>query len=298
MGAHKTATTYLQARFARSVSPLLEKSVFFVPMVELRKKIVHVRNINNPLNILPGVRNWRTAQIYRKYLQEAEIAKCKRLVFSEENLLGSLTHVAQLGHLYPTVNERLSPVFKGLNGSPVTALLAVRSYDSFLAAIWSQFIRKKGYHKLDEQTKARLLTTSRGWVEVIDDIIRILPAGSQLRVWRYEEFSKLQKEIICLFVGEANVGHVEEINENLLPSLTEQAMKQLETLDSKGMPTGRADVKRVGKKYSKNKGFKTYSPWTDEERAVLAKRYDDDIAQIQKRWPNLIISSPADACHS
>lgn len=294
LGAHKTATTYLQARLARSVGSLLEKGVYFVPVPELRKKVIHVRDAS-PVNMIPGVREWRTADIFRKYLQEAEISKCERLIFSEENLLGSLKQFISTGLLYHSVGSRFGRVFKGIDERPVTALLAVRSYDTFMSAVWSQLIRQNGYQNMDEQTKARLLTVSRGWVEVVDDIIRSLPPGSELRIWRYEDLIELQNEIMSLFVGVNNVDSVELVHESLLPSLTIQAMKRLENLHDQGKPTEPEDVKRVGKKFSKDKGFKTYSLWTDEERSLLVSKYEKDIAHIRKRWPEVILHAPSDS---
>ena len=294
-GAHKTATTYFQARLARSVGPLLEGGVCFVPVSELRKKIIQVRNPSSLLNMIPGVRDWRTAEIFRKYLQKAEKSNCDRLVFSEENLLGSLKKIVLSGRLYASVDARFDRVFKGLERRPVTALLAVRSYDTFMSAVWSQLIRQEGYQKMDEQSKARLLTVPRGWVEVVDDIIRSLPPGSKLRIWCYEDLMKLQNEIMSLFVGVKNVDSVELVHESLLPSLTIQAMKRLENLHAQGKPTRPEDVKRVGKKFSKDKGFKTYSLWTEEERSLLVSRYEKDIAHIRKRWPDLILHAPSDS---
>ncbi len=297
LGAHKTATTYLQACLTRSVSPLLEKGVLFVPLGNLRKSSNHVSSIWNPLDILFGVRDRRKAGVYRKYLQETEIAECRRLVISEENLLGGINHVVYSGILYPEIEKKLAPVFRGLKGNPVTTLLAVRSYDNWIAGMWSQFIRKKGYSKMDERVKNRLLATSRGWVDVIDEIIRVIPPGSKLRVWRYEDLSKLRNEIIALFVGAENVSCVELIHQTFLPSLSARAMERLEKLHAQGKPTGPSDVKRVGKFFSKDKGFKIYSPWTDEEKAFLVKRYEQDMARIQERWPELMILAPSDACH-
>jgi hypothetical protein len=294
VGAHKTATTYLQARLTRSVSSLTAKKVLFVPLLDLRKKIDCVRNDISSLNILFGVRDWRIAGVYHKFLMAAEVAGCNRLVISEENLLGNINRVVQTGILYPSLKKRLTPVFKGLNGNPVTVLLSVRSYDSLLAGMWSQIIRKMGYCKMDEQLKARLLSESRGWVDVIDEIIHILPPGSQLRVWRYEDFSKLENEIVALFVGETNLNSVETVNHTFLPSLSTGAIEHLDNLHAQGMPTGPTDVKRVANNFSRNNGFKPYLPWTNEEKAFLVTKYEQDIASIRERWPELMISTPSE----
>ena len=298
LGVHKTATTYLQTRLARSVVPLLERKVLFVPRGDLRDTIYRVRNERSLLNFFPVTRDWRMAGIFRKNLEEAERAGCRRLIISEENILGGIHHMVQSGLPYPDLDKKLPPVFKGLDGHPVTVLLAVRSYDSWMSGMWSQFIRQNGYHKMDEQAKARLLAIPRGWVDVIDDVIRLLPRGSKLRVWCYEDFIKMHDEIISLFVGSENVSCVDLIDRNPLQSLTVQAMKRLENLEARGMPTGPADVKRVGKKFSKSKGFESYTPWTEEERAFLVTRYEKDMATIRERWPELIILAPSDACNS
>jgi hypothetical protein len=289
LGAHKTATTYLQSRLGRSAELLRENGVCYVRVGELREAVLSVRDRTSLPNRIAAVRNWRTAGVYRRYLREAEDAECRRLVISEENLLGSLAVLVKTGFFYHAIQKRLEPVFKGLNGRPVTALLAVRSYDTFMASVWSQLIRNEGYCKIDEEIKARLLAVPRGWVEVIQDIISALPAGSQLRLWRYEDFIKDDTEVISALVGAENCNHVAQIAQHMLPRLSVRAMKRLDELSRNGMPTGPENVKRVGKRFSKEKGFKPYSPWTDEQIGILSKRYEEDIARIRSRWPGMMM---------
>lgn len=289
LGAHKTATTYLQSRLAGSADTLREQGVYFIRTGELRKKLLHVRRPDFLPNKIPMVRSWRTAGVYREYMRDAANWESQRVVVSEENLLGSLAQLVKTGLFCHNIQQRLHPVLQGMNRQPVTALLAVRSYDSFFASACSQVIRNEGYRKIDETTKERLLSVSRGWVEVIEEVIRALPTGSQLRIWRFEDFIQSDVAVIAALVGEENTHHVAPFDAQLVPRLSIRCMKRLEELHVIGQPTGPDVVKRMAKKFSKENGFKPYSPWLDKEKNILAKRYDEDVARIRERWPAFIL---------
>jgi hypothetical protein len=292
VGAHKTASTHLQWRLELSAKPLRQNGVFIVCNSELRKKLEQVKKKSSFLkflNRIRPVRLWRSAAIYRRYLREAEAADCDRLVISEEMLLGSIESLMEDGLFYGMIHKRLKPVFNGLKGHPVTMMLALRSYDSFLSSAWCEYVRQHGYRRIDDEQKTRLLALQRGWLDVIEDIIRILPSGSQLRVWRYEDFCNNDSDVLACLVGSGNVEYLSPLKWHASPRLTHGAITRLDELFQKGKPTGPEDVKRVGKRFCKKKGFKPYSPWTDEESAILDKRYDEDIARIRGCWPGIMI---------
>ena len=291
LGAHKTATTYIQNGLSVSADALNKHEVYIVPTIDFRNSIKKINKNSHPINRFALVRSWRASQLYQDYLRQAKKASCSRMVISEEGFLGSIHQLTNEGRFYQheKLKRNLIPCVSHLKGHPITAMLAVRSYDSFFTSAWCQTVKEQGYRTFDEALKKQLMLLKRGWFDVISDILNILPESSQLRVWRLEDFKKDENSVFSELVGSGNVGHMTLPKKNMLPGLSKQAVTQLENLQLRGEPSPRPVVLEMVKKYSKFKGFDDFSPWDEVEKGVLVERYAADIARIRAQWPDIMI---------
>ena len=289
LGAHKTATTYIQRSLSLSAAALAEKGVFIVPTVDFRRTIDQVRTQSDFLNRFARIRKWRVSRVYQNYLRQAEAGRSGRLVISEEGLLGSINHLTNDGMFYEKISRNLKIPITGLKARPVTAILAIRSYDSFFTSAWGQTVKEFGYRQFDETQKSRLMGMKRGWFDVIGDILELLPLGSRLRVYRFEDFKNNENPAFSELVGAENTGCITRPKKNMLPGLSKQAIVRLDNLNLRGEPTTREVVLQISKRYPKAKGFATFSPWNEAEKKILVDRYEADTARIRAQWPDLMV---------
>ena len=103
VGAHKTATTYIQSRLLNSQDVLNSAGISIVPTGQFRKRITS------------QVLNSDFAPVQLSRLLE-EYAGYKRVIISDENLLGVRPNT---NRLYPRARQRLEailPAFEGVYG--------------------------------------------------------------------------------------------------------------------------------------------------------------------------------------
>ncbi|WP_299301674.1 hypothetical protein [uncultured Litoreibacter sp.] len=111
----------------------------------------------------------------------------RRLVISEENMIGTMAHNFRRSRLYSQTHPRLSRFAPAFAGHQVRIGLAVRSYDNYWASALA-FRIKAGAAFPTEADLDRLTTQPRRWRHVIADVASVFP-DAKIAVWPFEAWS-------------------------------------------------------------------------------------------------------------
>lgn len=292
LGAHKTATTYLQTLLDRNAEVLRRNRIGLAHPKRLRpifKSAPRPRYTTSRGRRI-AARAWALEQV----IGSARDLGRQRLILSEEQLTGSLRSVLQGRGLYRDIAREVRAASQALDGHPATVMFAIRSYDNFYISAWGQMLRGSGYQPFGADLRHSLLENGRGWPEVLADLMRALPRGSELNVWRYERMRTSLPRILSRMLGEAAACEIEPFDGNPLPGPTGAAIRAIEAhVKAHGMAEP-DEIRRMFREYGKEQGYAAHDPWTAEEKSRLQRRYRDDIAFIRELWPGaLICDAPA-----
>lgn len=137
IGAHKTATTHLQATLIKHREQLTEAGVQFERPNHIRSLIGSGRRAAAQSRIFPSVR----AGLAVQRLARIDAGK-DRLVLSDENSLGQCIEIYDRERLYPTVRHRMKIWRRLAAQRDTTIYLSIRNYADFsVAPMSSQFAR-------------------------------------------------------------------------------------------------------------------------------------------------------------
>ncbi|UWQ20654.1 hypothetical protein [Jannaschia sp. W003] len=193
--------------------------------------------------------------------QEALAARgVRRLVISDENMLGGLRENRALAKLYPTAAARLERVTAAL-GAPARVHLAIRAPDAWWTSAFVHLMLR-GHRPPDADTLAAAVRARRGWRQVVEDVAAAFP-GAALSVWSYEDWGARPGETFEHVTGVAPArAGVPVVN---------------------GSPTAAALQQRLGEEghaASLPALAGAYAPFTPDQRAELRARHADDLAWL------------------
>lgn len=287
LGAHKTATTYLQTLLARNVVALERNGVGYLHPKTLRPLFATAPRRNTKTERARRVAS--RAWVLKHKLENARDLQRKRMLISEELLIGSLRGLMQGRGLYRDAGRELRAVTSVLEGQPVTIAMALRSYETFFVSAYGQVLSGWKYIPFSDDLRQSLLTDSRGWPELLAEIMQALPPGSDLRVWRHEKFATAREQVLETLVGAPAASELQPFHGHPNPGPSQMAIDAIELQTDRAGPPGPDHIRHILRTFSKDKGFAPYDPWTPHERFHLQQRYLQDIALIRNLWPDALI---------
>lgn len=194
IGAHKTASTHLQLAMARARRALQGHEVAYFGPDELRRKGLGVPEYLSAPTDDP---------LQAGRIRAALAVPCRRLVLSDENLLGN-AHNVELIHtarLYDRAVVRLSRLAALLPAGQVVLALAIRNPAGFLASAYAQRLMSGKLETYAEY--ARGLDPSRlCWCDLLERVQSAMP-GATYHVWRYEDYPANAPDVLRALLGEA-----------------------------------------------------------------------------------------------
>lgn len=275
LGAHKTATTYLQSALNNKRDALRREGTALILPADLRRGEKSERG-GSPTDV-PGV----AAQLSAL----AADATTQRILLSEENFTGSTGHNLARKSLYPGIRRRLSKLPPALNHPNVTILFALRDYGPFVSSNVTTALR---FGKLFDTEELRLafLLLHRSWVDVIADLRSAFPAA-QLKIWRYENFAQVEAQVFAEMVGPFQAEPQRRANQ----TLSGRAVRKVQTKLSAGGDDlkPRQLVRRIKSKLPISTADPAYSLWTPDEAALLSERYRVHWQEICEAYPGLAL---------
>lgn len=274
LGAHKTATTYMQDGLELSRGVLRQSGIGYVPLTELRPSITERLGFGRP-GLQTAVN--RLLDEYRG---------CNRLIISDENIIGGLKPSPKLG-FYPKHRKRLAKLLGKLGRHDFEIYFATRSYDEFISAMYCEYIRHRAFVEVETYLRNFEYGAFR-WSKIVETFVTLVGAEN-VYLWRYEDFAAAQDEIFAALI-DAPADMVQRPTGRVRESLSMAAVQTLASLD----PTDDADEARARARaaaaaHPKGPDNPAFSAFIPAASRTLRARYESEISRLRHDFPGIRI---------
>ncbi len=262
LGAHRTGTTSIQKFFGANGAQLETAGLSYWGPKRTRAGLMH-GIIKNPANLTDEDIRLGKRAIGRIRLERDRLAfeGKRKLIVSEENLLGTMAQNLNSKALYSQATARLARLAPSLNDTPLRVNLAVRSLDVYWASAIAFRIRA-GMPVPGRDMINEIADQPRRWFHVVRDVAAAFPQA-EILVWPFEGWSMNPKPMIEAILGETSdldFQGFEKCNESLSgPALAELATDRNEAdaamwlassgQDNRFMPFSAAQRQKMQKDY-------------------------------------------------
>ncbi len=270
IGAHKTATTYLQKKLAINMELLDKHGIYYLPLEILR------RNFTSMLQDKPS--NEVAAKL-------VAAAKTGDVIVSDENIAGVPGDLVRSGAYYPQISERLALASEILGNDRPEIFMAMREYSSFAVSMYCEYIRHRDFLPFDEYFEI-YKASGFSWRKVISDIRKGVP-GAKIVLWDFSRFSKIENKIFAEMTG-LDPALLTEPEGPVRESFSEMTMLALNTLNGVIEPhLIRRAVQGLARAYPRGDEFKGYSPLPLDTAEALKAAYRADLEKIRVEHPDI-----------
>ena len=194
LGAHRTATTTFQHYMRDHVDKLAAQGVGFWGRGRTRGKIFAGLFRHT---IAPDAHKAAQRAQGRVALQaaQAEQRGVRRLVVSDENIIGTPRHNFKSERLYPAVGERTARLVAAFEGRVSRIVLSIRSHELWWASAAALTVAR-GHPVPDKAQLAAIAADGRSWRDVITDLACAAP-GAEIHVIPFERFAGMSERILA-----------------------------------------------------------------------------------------------------
>lgn len=270
LGAHKTATTYIQTELSRNARTLAANGIAYIPMREFRSWRRSLLRFGARLSAGPS--HVKFDRRLRKWNPE----RSPTCIISDENMIGTCGGIVSAGKLYPQLRTKLGTVAGMLSEHKLRLFISIRCYASFYAAAYCEALRY-GNGCSAEVFKQRLDPASRRWRDVLAEIADLFPASS-IVVWPYETFRQSQAEIFDALAGKEIANRLHLSSEVLRSSPSQAAIDRAQRFGKRFGWFLAARFLRISESLAPGKP--AFDPWTEAERGELQRLYAGDLEEI------------------
>ncbi|MEX0316830.1 MAG: hypothetical protein AB3N21_02695 [Ruegeria sp.] len=184
IGAHRCATTSFQHYMRGNAEVLLRRGIGFWGPRRTRSGLFR--------GIVPGRARARSRPPQDPGRLPAALAGSarrgvRRLVVSDENMLGTMRRNMAEAQLYPTAGERMAHFVQAFEGSVADVILNIRALDQYWASSLGYGL-KRGRGIPSSVALEWIASGERSWRDVITDIASAIP-GTRLWVLPFEIFA-------------------------------------------------------------------------------------------------------------
>lgn len=267
IGAHKTATTHLQATLIRHRAQLAEAGVQFERPDTIRALIGPGRRASAAMGPFPSLR--RAAAVRR--LAQLDNGS-KRILISDENSLGLCAEIFSRELLYPTARRRLQVWRRLCDHRRVIVYLSLRNYAHFFSAAYVQMIRKAPYFELDEITLASLIKMPRRWTDVVQDVRRALP-NARVKCWAFEDYDALSSQLILDLTGQT----LAPVQRRPMATPSAGAIQAYHRTPKRR----RLTLQQFAEEHPIDADTPKFSLWTEDQTEALTELYERDLSVLR-----------------
>lgn len=197
LGAHKTATTYLQDLLDLNRGKIWKAGVAYWPRQQIRKI----------LRMAEGKSNWPSVRLLRGLVNRKKIEDPFSLILqtgasailSDENILGNPNDSLTGKGYYPYADRSLGYLAKALDRNRVEIYLSVREYSAHLASLYVEALRWGSGITLDQFVATNHRVTG-SWESLLKRVHDHFP-NAKIVVWRYEDFKAVEGRVIERITG-------------------------------------------------------------------------------------------------
>lgn len=280
LGAHKTATTYLQDLFALNQGRIARGGRGYWRLDQIRPVIRQAIETERRLDGLRFGRLRRRlrapGQPFRQLLDMVDISMPS--IISDENIIGNPSDVLR-GVFYVNAGERLRRVAVALGPRETEIWLCVRAYPAFLASLFSEALRH-GYHASIEEFVERNASPQGGWPSLVRTIHGCFPAA-RIRVWPFEDFRALRPHLVERLCGLPLPDLRPLPVDDIRPSPSARAV-EAQLRETGGMsPRERTlFMSAMEEEYPAGPDAAKFDPWESDVREHMWQAYREDLATI------------------
>ena len=267
LGAHKTATTHFQQALA-NISDRATAKYSVVPIEQFRAKFTHANRFLDE----------RHSPELSKYLTSLLSEESRRVIISEENLIGEAKDFVSHCSHYEKAKVRLRAFFSLLpEGIDIQVWLFIRSLDSFLPAMYCEYLRHWPYVPF-EQVLGGVYRHS--WVPLIQTIRSIMP-HAPINVLNYDAYQVLAPKMLSAMTGD--MSNTLPMNVQVIrPRLTNFSVKLSQYLPRRLPSTLRMRVVESASALSRRSRSATdFAPFPQALIEDLRLAFQEDLDQIR-----------------
>ncbi len=183
LGAHRTATTTFQHYMRDHLDTLETQNVRFWGPQRARKSVFPGLFRNSTA---PQGRNVakRAEGRVRLFAQQAQMSGVRKLLISDENMLGTCVQNIRTGRLYPGAGERTARISAAFGGRVRRIVLSIRSPDLWWASAAALTVAR-GHPVPTPARFDAIARHPRSWRDVITDLACAAP-GAEIEVMPFE----------------------------------------------------------------------------------------------------------------
>lgn len=267
IGAHRTGTTTLQRSLQQNRHNLTKNgTIVWGPSVTrggMFSGLLRANHADDDQTQRLIDRNRGVISIELERLAQRGV---KRLIVSEENILGSMRNNLRSGMLYPDLGKRLVR-FQQVFGSVCTRVaMAIRPYEDYWASAIAYAI-PAGHRAMGPDDLDRLVTQPRSWRRVISDVAAAFPGG-EVAVWEFDQMIGHPERQFRVLTGDE--GRIRPSGDIHNASVGREALR--EVLTDRG---DLAAAEAIGP------GSGRYMPFAGHHIDALEARYQEDQAWLR-----------------
>lgn len=278
LGAHKTATTYLQELFALNRGRIAAAGRAYWLLAHIRSTIAFsIWSDAARDGLLGPLRGHALRGAPFNHLRTLLEASNDHVI-SDENILGPPVDALK-GRFYPGAGRRLERLAGMFGDRQVEVFLCLRSYPQFLASLFAESLRHGAYMPAADLVAANGDPGGQ-WPALIDTVHRALPEA-RIVVWRYEQFPALKPLVVERLAGVPLAGMQALPSEQVRPSPSARAVAvQLERAGAMPKPRRALSMAMAETEFPPTGAADTFDPWPAEQAARMTAAYERDTALI------------------
>ncbi|MEO0485598.1 MAG: hypothetical protein AAF092_06775 [Pseudomonadota bacterium] len=286
IGAHKTGTSWLQQVFQGNQAALLSNGIK-IPHHRKTRKFVTV-----PCQLKAYQRlgqDWNTKYtdqelqtIIDSYILSLRGSGARRVVLSDENMLGHCGHIVRGGMLYSRKQAFLGVLAEFLPRPPRRIFISVRDYSAFFSAVYGQFlldVLPENYVSAGAFTET-VLGKYPNWANVLRKVAETFPK-SEIVYWTYEDAKDDWRPVLTA-IGGRKLARAPKTKRGdvVRPSMTQSTYDRFIALASElGTTTALKKMKHL-RETDPDSGAGSLRIFSSKEQETLQDRYARHVAQI------------------
>lgn len=273
LGAHRTASTSIQQALEARQTALNEDGIVAITSMQMRTVLFdpfqkYLAATGSEKDLLKERIQAIISAIY-------ETPNIKTVIFSEENLIGSMNENFFDGKFYEDAPKRVKAFVQFLP-KDFEIVLCIRDYASYYTSVFSYMYCKSLFDPF-EHYKPRLLAMQFGWFGLIQQLRSTFPK-TKITVVRFEHYRAVQQRFFnILGIGPEYKMPQRKLNQ----SRNDAAIRRLQEALESGATMSREYVTEI---VSGSRG-EVEAPlelWTKAEQDLLARRYYQHIRKIKR----------------
>ncbi len=284
LGAHKTATTWVQSRLADSAPYLAELGVACQPLARFREQFTRKLQAR-PVPPETAAANLKQA---REVLAGFLAAAPGRFIASDENLIGNCQEIIRTGQIYPRLPTRMRVLGRTRLGMADRVVLTIRAYASFFPSVYGEAMRWGDFVPF-EVVRDRLQLDSGLWLDVIGQLLDVF-GPERLRVMRFEQMPDRLADFLSVLcdapVDPDRLAPSDERREGLSARAIE-LLEEVARTDGARRP--RQVIDQAAQIFPRDAHRPAFMPWTAAEATQLDELYLAHCQRIMKDWPRVMI---------